>query len=244
MFTNNTSIFCNGDYGRIIKKYNEFTYDVKVLYPNGELDTVKDIDIQIIDKEKNIYRLNKRNFMLSYILTVHKSQGLGFDKLIYISYEKKIETFVTKNLNYTAVSRGKEDVYLLGKLAMFTNSNESNKSTTLNKLFENKIEEISEENYDIEEDLLSTDYKINNTDFIKRKEVIKRKSIPKAVRLDVWEKYNDYSLDGKCYVCDKQLLFRYFHVGHIQSLAEGGNYSINNLAPICSSLIREWEQVI
>ena len=235
MFTNNTSIFCNGDYGRIIKKYNEFTYDVKVLDPNGELDTVKDIDIQIIDKEKNIYRLNKRNFMLSYILTVHKSQGLGFDKLIYIAYEQKIESFVTKNLNYTAVSRGKEDVYLLGKLHMFTNSIKSNKITTLNKLFENKIEEISEENYDIEEDLLSTDYKINNTDFIKRKEVKKRKKIPKAIRHNVWEIYNGHSLDGKCYVCDEQLLFRYFQIGHIQSLAEGGNDLIDNLAPICSS---------
>ncbi len=64
----------------------------------------------------------------------------------------------------------------------------------------------------------------------------KRKSIPKALKQQVWCKIYPHSLAAKCTICFFNEISSFnFHVGHIVSLANGGSNSLDNLLPICSS---------
>jgi len=65
-----------------------------------------------------------------------------------------------------------------------------------------------------------------------------RKSIPKKVREAVWKKRNGDSFVGKCFCCDCDLRFEDFEVGHVVSVAEGGDDNIDNLEPVCRSCNR------
>jgi len=64
-----------------------------------------------------------------------------------------------------------------------------------------------------------------------------RKSIPKAIRQSVWEKYNGKIYEAKCFIswCTNTCEIIDFHVGHNVPVALGGDDSIENLRPICSS---------
>jgi len=61
-----------------------------------------------------------------------------------------------------------------------------------------------------------------------------RKSIPKPLRIQVWNKHigEEYGL-GKCNVCATEIKVSNFDCGHIVAASEGGEDIINNLVPIC-----------
>lgn len=64
-----------------------------------------------------------------------------------------------------------------------------------------------------------------------------RKSIPKQIKDQVWDTYagKDNGI-CMCFCCEKKELRQSsFHAGHIQSVAEGGTDTIDNLRPICRS---------
>jgi hypothetical protein len=64
---------------------------------------------------------------------------------------------------------------------------------------------------------------------------IKPRKISRKLRLQVWRKRNN-SIVGKCYVCgDKNTTFENFQCGHIIAYYYGGESTLNNLEPICSS---------
>jgi molecular chaperone DnaK (HSP70) len=63
----------------------------------------------------------------------------------------------------------------------------------------------------------------------------KKERIPKAVRVAVWNKYNNIK-DGisNCYVgCGEQISQNNFECGHVISEKFGGKITIDNLRPIC-----------
>ncbi len=62
-----------------------------------------------------------------------------------------------------------------------------------------------------------------------------RKSIPKIVKNQVWDKYigKDKGI-GQCYCCNKEIDSKHFECGHINSVASGGADTCDNLRPICS----------
>ena len=91
----------------------------------------KSSDIEV-DSDGNI-KLYPDYLNPSYAITVHKSQGLGFEKVICI-YEG---WFASKNLNYTAFSRAKEDLYLFGEQSAYRNNDTSIRKTLLNNLLNN-----------------------------------------------------------------------------------------------------------
>lgn len=63
----------------------------------------------------------------------------------------------------------------------------------------------------------------------------KRKTIPKKVRIMVWNKYIGKEKGiGDCYCCGEEIHSMDFHVGHIVAVANGGSDKIDNLRPICS----------
>lgn len=69
-----------------------------------------------------------------------------------------------------------------------------------------------------------------------KKDSLKRKSIPKAVKVSIWKKYISPSkLDGKCFVgCGTLIQINNFEAGHVISFSNGGENTIENLRPICS----------
>lgn len=66
-----------------------------------------------------------------------------------------------------------------------------------------------------------------------------RKSIPKAVKMDLWNKYfGRNKAIGKCFVCKKEIHMQQFEAGHVVPASRGGNDKVSNLRPICFSCNR------
>ena len=66
----------------------------------------------------------------------------------------------------------------------------------------------------------------------------KKKKIPKNLRNQVWNKYNDENNTmAKCYCCDAEKLHiaKSWHCGHVIAEHNGGNLTVENLRPICGS---------
>lgn len=61
----------------------------------------------------------------------------------------------------------------------------------------------------------------------------KRKTIPKTIRSQVWQKVFSTNLIGNCVCCQRQISYDTFEVGHIVSVKNNGTNTIENLAPIC-----------
>ena len=56
----------------------------------------------------------------------------------------------------------------------------------------------------------------------------KRKSIPKTIRVQVWEKYNKH-----CAYCGRELAYKDMQVDHVKSIHLNGDNNIENLMPSC-----------
>ncbi len=117
----------NGDIGRILK--------IKNTYP-------KEI---IIDFDDNIVRFTPTifsNITLGYTISIHKSQGSEFD-VVVIPILNKYSNMLYKKLIYTAVTRAKKRLILIGekealKKAIF-NDRESGRKTNLNNFLNSCI---------------------------------------------------------------------------------------------------------
>ena len=63
-----------------------------------------------------------------------------------------------------------------------------------------------------------------------------RKSIPKSLKILVWDKNIGKEKGiGECDVCKSEIDSKNFECGHIKSVKDGGETNIENLLPICSS---------
>lgn len=60
-----------------------------------------------------------------------------------------------------------------------------------------------------------------------------RKKIPSAIRFQIWERDCGNKTTGRCFCCHSEISIQAFEAGHIQSAAEGGPDSIENLVVIC-----------
>jgi uncharacterized Zn-finger protein len=76
---------------------------------------------------------------------------------------------------------------------------------------------------------------INVTITKEKKKPIKRKTIPKTIKNQVWNKYigAEYGI-GECYVCSNNIDSKHFECGHIIADASGGEVTVKNLRPVCS----------
>ena len=70
-----------------------------------------------------------------------------------------------------------------------------------------------------------------------KKEKYKKKSIPLAIRQQVWLKYVGENFEYKCIIiwCQNKISPFKFHVGHIIPESKGGSMNIENLRPICAN---------
>jgi len=76
--------------------------------------------------------------------------------------------------------------------------------------------------------------KISDSPDLKKKTV--KAKIPKALREQVWLKYNHRVYDSKCYIrwCSNKVSVYDYEVGHNIPESKGGLTVIENLRPICS----------
>lgn len=83
---------------------------------------------------------------------------------------------------------------------------------------------------------------------------MRRRSLPKAVREQVWLKINGKKYESKCYInwCKNKITVFDFQVGHDIPKSKGGSDSVDNLKPICSRCnlsmsndytIKEWNRI-
>jgi 5-methylcytosine-specific restriction endonuclease McrA len=71
---------------------------------------------------------------------------------------------------------------------------------------------------------------------IKKQPATKRKAIAKNLRDNVWLQYMGPFFSGKCLCCGiNPITFTQFHCGHVLSVNDGGENTIQNLRPICQS---------
>lgn len=112
------------EYDKVIQNTNN--YDLGVF--NGNLGYISDIEERLINGEwqkvysvnfsniNKIIEYNKKNINeieLAYALTIHKSQGSEFDTVI-IPIHNSLEYMLNKNLLYTAFTRAKKKLILIG----------------------------------------------------------------------------------------------------------------------------------
>ena len=62
----------------------------------------------------------------------------------------------------------------------------------------------------------------------------KNKSLPKAVRLALWNNtFGERQGVGTCCCCGRELTQQSFEAGHVQAASQGGSDTLDNLRPIC-----------
>lgn len=111
---------------------------------NGDMGIITDIDLKhneftiLFDDDKKVYYdfAKLENLELAYAVTVHKSQGSEFDVVI-IPLLYGFEQLMTKNLLYTAITRAKKFVCIVGSkncvTKMIQNDTEQKRYTMLEK---------------------------------------------------------------------------------------------------------------
>jgi len=93
-----------------------------------------------VDKAADINTLN-----LGYVLTVHRSQGSEFRKVFFVTHQSH-NTMMSRELIYTAVTRAREELYVIGEPEMFVGGilSQRIKGNTLQEKalqFQGKLEE-------------------------------------------------------------------------------------------------------
>lgn len=114
---NNRTIRC-GD--RVIQTRNDYQIDMGAGVFNGEVGTVVDLDaksmhVEFPDRSTPVTytRSEARSLKLAYALTIHKSQGSEWPWVIVVAHNT--HTFMlTRRLFYTAITRGKTGVVVVG----------------------------------------------------------------------------------------------------------------------------------
>lgn len=118
----------NGDIGKI-SKINKL---------NNKQEIVVDFDGHLVKYNSK----NLNNLTLGYTISIHKSQGSEFDYVI-IPIVKNYNKMLYRKLIYTAVTRCKKNLYLIGSLnalsMAISNNNTDIRKTTLKIRIESKV---------------------------------------------------------------------------------------------------------
>ena len=123
----------NGDIGKIISIYStkENEKIVLVSYQEGEVP----------------YNLNElEELTLAYAISIHKSQGSEY-KTVFIPLVRSYKIMLRKELLYTAITRAKNHLYLIGEIDLINYA-----SGKINEKRQTKLKEyLLEEKEDLKE---------------------------------------------------------------------------------------------
>lgn len=104
----------------------EFFLNDKVIYKvnkgmrvNGDVGTIKEIagnrfKVDFGDSDETFHKNDLRDFDLAFATTIHKSQGMEFPCCIIVATNAH-KKMLNRNIIYTAVSRAKEKVIIVGQ---------------------------------------------------------------------------------------------------------------------------------
>ena len=136
--------FCAGD--KVICTQNDYDIDVR----NGDIGYVinkvgKNIRVEF-DGEMKLFHNNKIDYLdLAYAITVHKSQGSEYPNVVMpIVDDHRI--MLTRKLIYTAITRGKQNVCLIGSRRVLR---EALKKVFLNLRYSNLNQKIENANINL-----------------------------------------------------------------------------------------------
>ncbi len=136
--------FCAGD--KVICTQNDYDIDVR----NGDIGYVvnkvgKNIRVEF-DGDMKLFHNNKIDYLdLAYAITVHKSQGSEYPNVVMpIVDDHRI--MLTRKLIYTAITRGKQNVCLIGSKRVLR---EALKKVFLNLRYSNLNQKIEKANINL-----------------------------------------------------------------------------------------------
>lgn len=139
----------NGD--RIIVLQNR--YEEPVVY-NGDIGTITSLtedQIDVTTDDGDEVSFTREEAMsgivdLGYVVTVHKSQGLEFDVIVLLVHEDYDWKLMFKNLMYTAITRAKKYLLIIGQEEQFWKACRTERNdkriTGLKKMIIDKFDQI------------------------------------------------------------------------------------------------------
>lgn len=107
--------YFNSDYGIMVVEYydTEDSCNYYIVY-QGELNKYASTYSQIVCSPGNL-----KNIQLAYSLSVHKLQGSAAKMVIFLCGKGlKLGDFLNRNMVYTAISRAREALYVVGNIGM------------------------------------------------------------------------------------------------------------------------------
>ena len=161
--------------------------------------------------------------------TIHSVQGMGFDAVVYVLL--KPSENLRANGHYTSITRARKKVCLLGDLAAFCNSQARAKDvrqTLLPALLRAILCQTNRYGQRTPQ-LPATELEKVVTQA--RNRAAHRTSLPKAVRLFIWNRHiGKECREGPCAVCGQHIKIEHMHAAHT-SVANGGTNHVDNLRP-------------
>lgn len=139
---------------------------------NGDIGKIVDVDpleesIEVEFEEGKICKYTKKDLYqlsLAYAITIHKSQGSEFP-FVVIPVSQMPYMLMTRNLIYTAVTRAKNLVMLVGSRNILSKMIENNRIDERNSSLDIRIREYADMNLDMDE-LFMMDEIFDDEEFI------------------------------------------------------------------------------
>lgn len=116
----------NGELGRI-EKINKEEKSIRVKFDDGKVATYENTDLEQLEH--------------AYAITVHKSQGSEFDVVI-LAVSQSAPMLLTRNLIYTAMTRAKKLLIVIGPQGVVNHMIQNNESKQRNTGLKYKLEQI------------------------------------------------------------------------------------------------------
>ena len=234
MNQNVKGLFYNNDLGRIVDiDIDGFEIELFETYPKPkgskeETEGYKHKGHRINVSANRIkvpltYKDATRNIFIkpNYSRTVHAVQGLQFSEILYV-VPKQGGNFINIKMNYTAYSRAKNKLYLIGNKNAYDGYNSKNPSPPKNTILPFKGDLIDS----INETLNGKSY----TRIFQNSQSEKSLGISKSMKYSAWERDNK-NIVGVCRDCGKSLTIKQFYISPIDNEKR---YEKENLKCLCS----------
>ena len=123
---------------------NVFNGDIGIIERITDKEIIIDFDNNKVKYTSSTYN----SFALAYAISIHKSQGSEF-KTCIIPLSTSYSIMLYRKLYYTAITRAKKKLYLLGNKNILKEAAKNNNSSIRNTYLKEEILKLREENYDM-----------------------------------------------------------------------------------------------
>lgn len=120
---------------------NVFNGDIGIIEKINDKEIIIDFDNNKVKYTSSTYN----SFSLAYAISIHKSQGSEF-KTCIIPLSNSYSIMLYRKLYYTAITRAKKKLYLLGKKDILNLASKNNNSSVRNTYLKEEILKLKENN--------------------------------------------------------------------------------------------------